>query len=182
MKMQGSGLSILVAVGLAAALASPVAAQAQDNRAHLVVGYSFLKADGGNLSGLRLSPEFRLKGFAALVADLSVEKGTISKTSTTLSTFLGGLRLKRGIGSSAVFIHALGGGVRTSSTVQPFSGVSISVSDTGLGLDGGGGIEFKFRGALKMRLGADYLRRKVGVGGGKTKDENDIRASVGFVF
>ena len=55
------------------------------------------------------------------------------------------------------------------------------MSDTGLGLDGGGGLEVKLS-RLKMRGGADYLRREVDIGGGKTANESDIRATVGFVF
>ena len=47
--------------------------------------------------------------------------------------------------------------------------------------DGGGGFEFKLS-RFKMRLGADYLRREVDIGGGKTENVGDIRATVGFVF
>ena len=160
--------------------ASPV--HAQTGKVGLYAGYTFFKSDDGNLSGLRLSPEYRLNGFASVVGDFSAEKGTLSSASTTLTSFLGGLRVKRGFGSASIFAHGLAGGVRQSSSVIPFKGVAISVSDTGLGLDGGGGIEFNFRGSLKMRIGGDYLRRKIDIGGGKTANENDIRATVGFVF
>ena len=169
-------------MAMLALAAAPIGAQQTSGKAQLYVGYTFFRAVGGNLSGLRLSPEFRLNGPAALVADLSVEKGTITKASTTVSTFLGGVRLKKAIGSAAIYVHALAGGVRASSSITPFSGVSISVSDTGLGLDGGGGVEFNFRGSVKMRVGADYLRRKIDAGGGKRSDENDVRATVGLVF
>ena len=182
MKMSGRLSSIGASLAAGLLLAAPVAAQSANGKAQLYAGYSFLRTDDGNLNGLRLSPEFRLKSYAHLVADLSVEKGTLSKSSTTLWTFFGGLRLKKGIGSAAVYVHALAGGVQASSSIKPFSGVSISVSDTSLGLDGGGGIEFKVHGSVKMRVGADYLRREVGTGGGKTKNDNDIRATVGFVF
>ena len=162
--------------------ASAAFAQTPDQKVGLYAGYTFLKTDDGNLSGLRLSPEYRLSSYANLVGDFSIEKGTVSDTSTTLVTYLGGLRLRRGVGSAALFVHVLAGGARTSASIKPFGGVTISVADTGLGLDGGGGIEFKFRGSVRMRVGADYLRRKVDVGGGRKEDQNDIRATVGFVF
>lgn len=178
--LKGSLTSSLAATALGVILLGAAPLEAQDRKVGLYAGYAFFKTDEGNLHGLRLSPEYRLNGFASVVGDVSVEKGTVSSSSTTVTTYLGGLRLKRGVGSVSLFAHALAGGVRTSSSVKPFSGVTISVSDTGLGLDGGGGIEFKFRGSLKMRIGGDYLRRKVGAGGSATV--NDIRATVGFVF
>jgi hypothetical protein len=182
MKTKGRFLSIAAPLALAAFVLGAAPAQAQDGKVGLYAGYTFFKSDDGNLSGLRLSPEYRLGGFASVVGDFSVEKGTLSSASTTLTTYLGGIRLKRGIGSVSLFAHALAGGVRQSSSVHPFGGVTISVADSGLGLDGGGGVEFKFRGQFRMRLGADYLRRKVDAGAGKTQNENDIRATVGFVF
>ncbi len=186
-----SVLRLLGAVGAAFLLAAiPASAQdpvappvkAEDGKVGLYAGYAFFKADGGNLHGLRLSPEYRLNGLASIVGDFSVEKGTISSSDTTLTTYMGGVRLKRGIGPASVFVHALAGGVRTSSSISPFGGVTISVADSGLGLDGGGGIEFKVTNSLKMRVGADYLRRKIDVAGGKTENQNDIRATVGLVF
>lgn len=168
---------------LAAALllnASPTSAQ--DKKVSLYAGYAYLHTDDGNLNGLRLSPEYRLNGLASVVADGSFEKGTLASTSTTLYTYMGGLRLHRGLGPATLFVHGLVGNVRTSASVKPFGGVSISVTESHLGYDGGGGLEFKFKGSMKVRLGADYLRHKVGVAGGKTKDQSDIRATVGFVF
>ena len=155
---------------------------AQGKKVDLYAGYTYFHTDDGSLSGLRLSPEYRLNSFASIAGDFSAEKGTIAGTSTTVTTFLGGLRLRKSLGGPSLFLHALAGGVRTSSSVNPFQSVSISVSDTQMGLDGGGGLEFNFRGSIKMRLGADYLRRKVDAGGGNTANENDIRATVGFVF
>lgn len=168
-------------------------AQAQDKKVSLYAGYAFLETDDGNLDsgrppqkyrlhGGRVSPEYRLNGLASIVGDFSMEKGTILSTDTTIVTYLGGVRLKRGVGAVSLFVHALAGGVRTSSSISPISGVSVSVSDNGLGLDGGGGVEFKLGGSLKLRVGADYLRRKIDVGGGKTENQNDIRATVGVVF
>jgi hypothetical protein len=159
--------------------ASP--SRAQDRMVSLYAGYDFLNTDGGELHGFRVSPEYRLKDSAFLVGDFSAGKGTIEDSRTTILTYLGGIRLKKAVGSVSLFVHALAGGVRTSASIKPFGGVTISVADSGLGLDGGGGAEFHFRGSVRMRLGADYLRRKVGASGGKTS-ENDIRATVGFVF
>jgi hypothetical protein len=160
---------------------APGPAQAQDGKVGLYAGYAFLKTDEGNFHGARLSPEFRLNGFTSMVGDFSWEKGTVSKASARLTTYLGGLRFKRSVGSVGVFVHALAGGVRSSSSVSPFGGVTISVSESGLGLDGGGGLEFNLGSSLKMRLGADYLRRRIEAGGVKI-NENDIRATAGFVF
>ena len=174
-------MSYAGATALGLLLGGVAPTQAQERKIGLVVGYTFFKAEDGNLSGLRLSPEYRLNRFASLVGDFSAEKGTISSTDTTLTTYLGGLRLKFGTGSVSLFAHALAGGARTSSSVRPFGDVTISVANRGLALDGGGGIEFKFRGAVKMRIGADYFRRKIDTAGDSV-NENDIRATVGLVF
>ncbi len=175
-----ASISALLLAAVLAGLA-PGPAQAQDRKVGLYAGYAFLKTDEVNFNGVRLSPEFRLNGFASLVGDFSWEKGTVSSASTNVTTYLGGLRFKRSVGSVGVFVHALAGGVRSSASVSPFGGVTISVSDRGLGLDGGGGLEFKLGSSVKMRLGADYLRRKIEAGG-VTINENDIRGTVGFVF
>ena len=180
MKMNNRVTSRVVAGVLGMLLLGAVSTQAQDKKFGLYAGYAYYNSADGNLNGLRLSPEYRLNGFASVVGDFSVEKGTFSKATTTLTTFLGGIRVKRGIGSASIFAHALTGGARTSASVNPFAGVSISVADTGLGLDGGGGLEFKLS-KMKLRIGADYFRRSVDVGG-KTANENDVRATVGFVF
>jgi len=169
-----------IAAGFLLSVGAP-RSEAQERKLGLYVGYAFSKTDEVNLHGARISPEFRVNSFASLVADLSWEKGTISSSTTTITTYLGGVRLSRGIGSARLFAHALAGCVRSSNSVNPFSGVTISVSDTGLGLDGGGGVEFEVSRSLKMRLGADYLRRKVDLGGA-TVTENDVRATVGVVF
>lgn len=169
-----------IAAGILLSVGAP-RAQAQDRKVGLYVGYAFLKTDDVNLHGARISPEFRVNDFASVVADLSWEKGTVSSSNSTITTYLGGLRLSRSVGSVRVFVHALAGGVRSSASVNPFEGVTISVSDTGLGLDGGGGVEFGIGVALKMRLGADYLRRKVDLGGFEVS-QNDVRATLGVVF
>ena len=171
----------IAALAAACALAAPVA-HAQDADVSLYVGYAFLKSDAGNLNGGRLSPEFRLNRLASVVADLSYEKGSDASSKTSLTTYLGGVRVGINVGGARVFAHALAGGARTSDSVTPVSGVTISATDTTLGLDGGGGVEFKLTGRFKLRAGADYLRRKVNVGGGKKENQNDIRATVGLVF
>ena len=181
MKMKSRLTSCAFAMTLCALLLSARPTQAQDKKIALYAGYAYFHSDGGNLNGVRLSPEYQLKGALSVVGDFSAEFGTLASTDTTLLTYMGGLRAKKSLGSAAIYLHGLAGGVRSSSSITPFQGVSISVSDSGLGLDGGGGLEFK-AGRFKMRLGADYLRRKVDIGGGKTANENDIRGTVGFVF
>ncbi len=181
MKMNRRVTSRVVASVLGMLLFGADPTQAQDKKFGLYAGYAYYNTADGNLNGLRVSPEFRLNGFASVVGDFSVEKGTFSKASTTLTTFLGGFRVKKGIGSASLFAHALAGGARTSASITPFAGVSISVADTGLGLDGGGGLEFKLS-KVKLRIGADYFRRSVDFGAGKTASESDVRATVGVVF
>ena len=156
-------------------------AQPPQKKFGFYAGYAFLHTDDGNLNGVRVSPEYRVKGPLSVVGDFSAEFGKLADTDTILFTFMGGLRAKKSFGTTAIYVHGLAGGVRTSSSITPFQGVSISVSDTGLGLDGGGGIEFKLS-KVRMRLGADYLRHEVDTGGGKTENVGDIRATVGFVF
>ena len=172
--------TLLLAAGPAQAQdAAPT--QTPDGKFGFYAGYAYLHSDDGNLNGLRLSPEYRVKGPLSVVGDFSAEFGKLASTDTTLLTLMGGLRVKKSFGAAAIYVHGLAGGVRTSSSISPFQGVSISVSDTGLGLDGGGGLEFKLS-RLKMRVGADYLRREVDIGGGKTENVGDIRATVGLVF
>ncbi|MBK5257860.1 MAG: outer membrane beta-barrel protein [Vicinamibacteria bacterium] len=178
MKVMGRLTSCAATLVLGAMILSATPVEAQEGKLGLYAGYAFLKIDEGNLHGVRLSPELRVNGFAALVGDVSWEKGT----STTITTYLGGLRLKRGMGSVSLFAHALAGVVRDSASVSPFGGITISSATSGLGLDGGGGFEFKAGKSLKLRLGADYLRRKIDTDGGSKINANDIRATVGFVF
>ena len=181
MKLKNSLTSCAFAAMLGALLLAAAPSQAQDRKFGFYAGYAYLHSDDGNLNGVRLAPEYRVKGPLSVVGDFSAEFGTLAETDTTLLTFMGGLQAKKSFGSAAVYVHGLAGGVRTSSSITPYKGVSISVSDTGLGLDGGGGLEFKLS-RFKMRVGADYLRREVDMGGGKTENVGDIRATVGFVF
>lgn len=181
MKLKNRPTPLAFAATLGALLFAAGSAQAQDKKFGFYAGYAFLHTDDGNLNGVRLSPEYRVSGPLSVVGDFSAEFGTISATDTTVLSFMGGLRAKKSFGGAAIYVHGLAGGVRISSSVTPFKGVSISVSDTGLGLDGGGGLEFKLS-RFRMRLGADYLRREVDIGGGKTESVGDIRATVGFVF
>ena len=173
--------SCLLAMSAGALLLATAPAQAQDKKLEFYAGYAYLHSDDGSLNGLRFSPAYRLKGALSLVGDFSAEFGKLADTDTTLTSFLGGLRARKAFGTTAIFIHALAGGVRTSSSITPFQGVSISVNDTGIAFDGGGGLDFKLS-HFKLRLGADYLRREVDIGGGKTANEDNIRATVGFVF
>jgi len=155
--------------------------EAQEKKVGLYAGLAFLKAEDGHLSGLRLSPEYRLNRFVSVVGDLSGEKGTFSSTDTTLISYLAGLRVNLGTGPTHVFVHALAGGARVSASDRLSGGGTVSLAATGLGLDGGGGVEFAVRRSFKMRLGADYLRRRVNADG-FILIANDLRATVGFVL
>jgi len=181
MKMKSRLRSCALAMTPCALLLAAAPTRAQDKKFGFYAGYEYFHSNDGNLNGLRLSPEYRLNGALSLVGDFSADFGKLASTDTTLTTVLGGLRARMSIGSAAIYVHGLAGGVRASSSITPFQGVSISVADTGLGLDGGGGLEFKLS-RLRMRIGADYLRREVDIGGGKTANENDVRGTVGFVF
>lgn len=180
MKLSARAASAFFAALVVSFATTPAAAQ--DGKVSLFAGYAFMKTDDGNLNGLRLSPAWKLNSFASAVADVSAEKGTLSGASNTLYTYMGGVRLHRGIGGLNLFVHALAGGVRTSASVSPFSGVTVSVSESHLAYDGGGGLDFHFKGSIRFRVGADYLRRKVDVGAGKSTNVSDIRATAGFVF
>ncbi|MEO5761413.1 MAG: hypothetical protein ABIR28_03790 [Vicinamibacteria bacterium] len=168
-------------LGLCGLLFVAKTTEAQQKKVGLYAGYTFLRAEDGNLSGLRLSPEYRVHRLASVVGDLSAEKGTFSSTDTRLLSGLGGLRLKFGAGPTRLFVHALAGPVRVSSSARSAGGVSFSAAATGLGLDGGGGVEFGGGRSFRIRLGADYLRRRVRAPG-VVLIANDVRATVGFVF
>ncbi|MEO8361831.1 MAG: outer membrane beta-barrel protein [Vicinamibacteria bacterium] len=180
-KLNLSSFASVSLLAVALLIAPQAQAQSSDKKVSLYAGYAFFKTDDVKLHGGRLSPEYHLNGFASIVGDFSYEKGSVDSGKSSLTTYLGGVRLKRGLGGISVYVHALAGGAKTTASISPFGGVNISVSDTGLGLDGGGGLEFKATGSLKVRVGADYFRRKLDVGGTKV-NENDIRATVGVVF
>ncbi len=185
--IKGRLTSCAFAMAMGALVLTAVPARAQDPAApapptnvkkfSFYAGYAFLHTDDGDLHGFSLSPEYRFNGLLSAVIDLGAGKGTLDSADTTLTTFLGGLRVRKG----SLFIHALAGGARTSSSIDLFDGVSLSVADTGLVFGGGAGVEFKVS-KLKLRIGADYLMREVDAGGGKTENRNDIRAGVGIVF
>ena len=183
MKTFGNTVTTAMAVLLAGMiLTCPVEAQSSDDKVTLYAGYSLLKTDESTLHGLRLSPEFPLKGGLSVVADLSYEKGSEASADSTSVTYLGGVRYGIGVGGARLFAHALAGGARTETSVTPFGGITISAKDTSLGLDVGGGVQFKLSGRLKLRAGADLLRRKLDVGGGRKENQDDLRATVGVVF
>lgn len=178
----GTGALVLALV-LAASPASAQTASSDEAAVRLFVGYAFNSVDGGNLNGARLSPEFSARPWLKIVADGSWEKGSPNSNPITLVTFLGGPRLTRNVGSGRLFVHALAGGVRESSSLRIF-GVSIAQvagvdsAETKFGLDAGAGYDFKFGESMRARVGADFLSRK-----GPTGDRiSDIRATVGVVF
>jgi hypothetical protein len=169
------------AMGIAMAVLAAVPATAQEKKVSLYAGYAYFKADDTSLHGVRISPEYRINALVSVAGDFSYEKGKEDGASTSLTTYLGGLRLHRGLGGIGVYVHALAGAAKSEASISPFGGVKVSASDTGFTLDGGGGLEFGFKGSLKLRLGADYIRRKVSFGGAST-NVNDIRATAGVAF
>ncbi len=175
------GIRPVALVALFGLLLAAGPTEAQERKVGLYAGYTFLKAEDGNLNGLRLSPEYRLNRLVSVVGDLSAEWGSFSSTDTTLLSGLGGLRFGFGAGTTRLFVHALAGAVRVSSSDQSSAGITFSAAATGLGLDGGGGVEFTMGPSVKMRLGADYLRRRVNAAG-LILTANDFRATVGLVF
>ena len=161
--------------------ATPAPTPAPVKKFNFYAGYAFLHTDDGDLHGFSLSPEYRFNGLLSAVVDLGAGKGTLEGADTTITTFLGGLRVRRAAGSAGLFLHALAGGARTSSSIDLFDGIAISVADTGLAFGGGAGVEFKMS-KVKLRVSGDYLVREVDAGGGKSENRNDIRAGIGLVF
>lgn len=166
---------------------------AQDSRADVYGGYSYVNIDTNNIS-----PRQNANGWEAAVSGnfnkwFAVEgdvSGYYKSYSATLSgatatakvtdySLAGGPR----INLKPVFIHALFGGDHLHATAT-VAGVSGSLSGTQDGMAGlvGGGIQWKVSGPWSVRASADYVFTRHNIFGGPSVTQNNYRAGAGIVY
>lgn len=145
-------------------------------KGNLFVGYSYNRLDLGNgthanLNGWIGSAELKIFPFIGIVGDVSGHYGAPNGMKTQEYNFLAGPRLSLSLGKTRLFIHALAGGARMSTSIAGFSD-----SDTSFAYAGGAGFEHKLS-IFRWRLQGDYVHTRLF----GTK-EGDIRLSTGLVF
>lgn len=167
---------LLACVVLALLMALPAAAQ--NSKADIFAGYSYLRFDSASLG---LPHDSSLNGWAAsgtayfykpwlgAVADFSGNYGKKNGLAFNAYSFLGGPELTFRRRESAAFIRGLVGAARNS-----ISGVT----DTGFEYGGGGGLDIGLPHHLTVRaFQADYLKvRTFGV------YQKNVRVSAGLVW
>ena len=124
--------------------------------AELFGGYSYSRSDGQSLHGWESSLALNLSGWLGVAADVSGHYGSVTGGDFSRLAFLAGPRLSRRRGDLTLFVHALAGGVRTSTGVTVL-GVSITASHTDAGGALGGGFDFKLRPHWALRIQGDVL-------------------------
>lgn len=170
--------------------------RAQDSRADLFGGYSYVNIDTNGLSsrqsanGWEAAISGNINKWFAVEGDVSgyyksysaslagVGSATVKVTDYS---FAGGPR----INLRPIFIHALFGGDHlTGSASASGGGVSGSASASQDGMAGlvGGGVQWKVSGPWSVRASADYVFTRHNIFGGPSVTQNNYRAGVGIVY
>ncbi len=164
---------------------------AQDSRADLFGGYSYLNVDTNGLgprqsaNGWEASVSGNLNKWFAVEGDVSGYyknysvsiSGVTENAKVTDYTFTAGPR----INLRPVFIHALFGGDHLGVTASASGGGvtgSGSASQDGFGGLAGGGVQWKVKGPWSVRVSADYVFTHFG----GSVSQNNVRASAGIVY
>jgi len=181
---------VVLVIGL---LSLPLMAQDYP-RFEVFGGYQYLYTDTSTIDG-QTSPSQSFNGWdAAVTAKLGRDLGlegdfggayaTISGVSTHVYTYTGGPIVFLSSGKIKPFAHALVGGVHVASSES-----GLSVSQTGLTLMAGGGVDVRLKPAIALRLvQADWLYYRFGnqTVAGVTipaySQNNNIRVSSGIVL
>jgi len=157
---------------------------AQDSRADLFGGYSYLNIDTNGLTSSRqngngwessISGNFN-KWFAAEASVNGYYKAySVLGANLAVSdySYAAGPRFN----FKPIFIHALLGGDHLSAQA-----LGISESQDGLVGAFGGGIQWRFARQLSLRTSADYVFSRHNILGGPSVTQNNFRASVGLVY
>lgn len=160
------------------ALLTALPAAAQNSKADIFAGYSYLRFDSASLG---LPHDSSLNGWGAsgtaffykpwlgAVADFSGNYGKKNGLAFNAYSFLGGPQLTLRRRGSGIFIRALLGAAR--------NGISAA-TDTGFEYGGGGGLDIGLRHHITVRaFQADYLKVKTfGV------YQKNVRVSAGLVW
>jgi membrane-associated protease RseP (regulator of RpoE activity) len=162
------------------ALGFSTLASAQDSRADIFGGYSYLNIDTNGLTSSRQNAngwEASISGnfnkWLAAEADVAGYYKDYSGVSVTDYSYGAGPR----INFKPVFLHALIGGDHLTGSA---SGISAS-QDSLVGAFGGG-VQWKVSGPFSIRASADYVFTRHNILGGPSVTQNNVRASVGVVY
>lgn len=156
---------------------------AQDSRADLFGGYSYLNIDTNGLSPRQNANgwEASLSGYFTklFAAEASVSGYYKSYDITGISvgvsdySYVAGPRLN----FKPIFIHALLGGDHLSA-----GALGVSASQDGFAGAFGGGVQWKIAHAVSFRASADYVFTRHNILGGSSVTQNNFRTSVGLVY
>jgi hypothetical protein len=169
-------------------------AAAQNSKFTVFAGYSYGNTSYGdshrsNLNGWEASIEgYRFRPWLTFVGDGSGYYGwnqfpiscvtvpvctpAIPNSRAKQITLLGGPQISKFHGNLRFFVHAMGGATRARMTTSGFFAQSY-----GYTIAGGGGVDYKWRGPISLRVSADYLRMDL-----FNTTQNMYRASTGFVL
>ena len=169
-------------------------AAAQNSKFTIFAGGSYGNSNYGdthrsNLFGWEASIEgYRLRHWLTFVGDGSGYYGwnqfpiscvtvpvctpAIPETRVHQYTLVGGPQVSTFRGNFRLFAHVMGGATRTTMRTTGFF-----ASSWGYTIAAGGGVDWKWRGPLSIRLSGDYLRMDL-----FSTSQNMYRASTGFVL
>jgi hypothetical protein len=156
---------------------------AQDSRADLFGGYSYLNIDTNGLSSRQsasgweasVSSNFN-KWFAAEAAVSGYYKSyDVLGINVAVRdySYVAGPR----VNFKPLFVHALVGGDHLSA-----GALGASASQDGLAGAFGGGLQWRFSRQLSFRTSADYVFSRHNILGGSSVTQNNFRVSVGIVY
>jgi len=147
---------------------SSLAAQAQDNKAELFGGFSYMRFHSSNLNGFEIAGQYKFNDWLGGVADIDGHYGSINGSGTSTYTYLFGPQVSLPT-SFSPFGHLLFGGAHNSTGGAGNSSFSMAV---------GGGLDAKLVQGFYWRLiQADYLMTQFG-----GSSQNNFRFSTGIVL
>jgi len=157
--MHPRGVALLIA-----ALAAPASAAAEAGRLELFAGYGLARFGGDeralepprSFHGFEASAGWRLGSRVGLVADAAGHFGDLDGARLRRWSLLAGPRLSLRPASLALFVHALGGAVRTRESLTLVD-LTLAESTTDPGAAFGGGIDLGRGRRLRLRVQGDLI-------------------------
>lgn len=156
---------------------------AQESKAEIFGGYSFLRftppasvgdffnLQGRNNNGWNAAATWNFNSHLGATADFGGHYGENLPGSSDLHTFLFGPKLSTGVGRATFFVHALGGAAHN-------TGSGFGASQTAGAYAFGGGVDWKLRSRVSLRVGQfDYIGSRF-----LSETQNNYRFSTGVVF
>jgi len=147
---------------------SSLAAQAQDNKAELFGGFSYMRLHSSNLNGFEIAGQYKFNDWLGGVADFGGHYGSIGGVGTSTYTYLFGPQVSLPT-SFSPFGHLLLGGAHNSTGGVGNSSFSMAI---------GGGLDAELVQGFHWRLiQTDYLMTQFG-----GRSQNNFRFSTGIVL